>query len=69
MTGERAASAGTFLRDGLLAAIATALLAAFTYFLLNPQFGFDDANITQNYAENIAAGVVDVAEPVGDVLR
>ena len=30
--------------------------AAFSYWVLGPQVGIDDANITQVYARNIAAG-------------
>jgi hypothetical protein len=32
-------------------------MAAFTWWVLQPTVGFDDANITQNYARNIAAGL------------
>ncbi|QHQ34879.1 hypothetical protein [Algicella marina] len=42
--------------DVPLALIVTLLLAAFTWLVLDPGVGFDDANITQNYAENIAGG-------------
>ncbi len=46
-----------FPTDIAIAAAVTALLSAFTWAVLNPGIGFDDANITQNYARNIANGL------------
>ncbi len=39
-----------------IALLVTGLGAAFSYWVLGPQVGIDDANITQVYARNIAAG-------------
>lgn len=44
------------LSDLIIAILCTAILAAFTWFILEPSVGFDDANIIQNYAQNIANG-------------
>jgi hypothetical protein len=43
-------------RTAFLALIITFVSAAFCFLVLAPKVGFDDANITLNYAENIAAG-------------
>ncbi len=43
-------------RTALLALVCTFLSAVFCFLVLSPTIGFDDANITLNYAENIAAG-------------
>jgi len=45
------------LSDLVTALLGTALLSAFTWMVLKPTVGFDDANITQNYAQNIARGL------------
>lgn len=42
--------------SSLIALLVTSLGAAFTCWVLSPQFGIDDANITQVYARNVAAG-------------
>ena len=43
-------------RTALLAFVCTFVSALFCFLVLEPKIGFDDANITLNYAENIAAG-------------
>lgn len=45
-----------FLRDGLIALLITVLVGSLSLILLEPKVGIDDANITMNYAENIANG-------------
>ncbi|MDU9005547.1 hypothetical protein [Sedimentitalea todarodis] len=45
------------LYDLIVAILCTAILAVFTWIILDPRVGFDDANITQNYAQNIANGL------------
>ncbi len=40
----------------LLALVCALIASLFSFFVLDPTIGFDDANITLNYAENIAAG-------------
>ncbi len=47
----------TWKLDVLTSTITAGLMAVFTYLVLNPKVGFDDANITQSYAENIARGL------------
>ncbi len=51
------AERGYLLGDISFSAIVCLVLSAFTYWVLQPKFGFDDANITLNYAENIARGL------------
>lgn len=43
-------------RTALLAFVCTVASTVFCFLVLAPRIGFDDANITLNYAENIAAG-------------
>ncbi len=45
------------LPDLIIAILCTAILGLFTWIMLSPSVGFDDANITQNYAQNIANGL------------
>jgi arabinofuranosyltransferase len=53
---EHGVNAGT-ARLALACFVATAFLqVALTYFALEPRVGFDDANITQVYARNLAGG-------------